>query len=180
MDTPENDLLKVMGITAVILFIVFILGVTWMGVHDQARTEASATTYAVIPEPSNYLVDASNTLSQEQQDEFNALLKSLDNGKHQFAVLVVDTTGPLSIEQYGIEVAEKWKVGNEKLDNGAILILAVQDRKVRFEIGKGLEGDIPDSVAGAILDESVIPHFKEGNWYLGLRSGITALSARVK
>lgn len=98
----------------------------------------------VLPDATNYAVDTAGALSEVEIATLNAKLHELDNTSHQIAVVVVSTTGSMSIEEYGIHLAEKWKVGKEGLDNGAIIIIATQDRKVRIEVGKGLEGDIVD------------------------------------
>lgn len=135
---------------------------------------------AFYPEPTNYAVDKTGTLSAEQLFSLNAKLKAMDSEKHQFGVVIVKTTQPLDIESYGIKLAEKWKVGYKGLDNGAIIIIAKEDRKVRIEVGYGLEGDIPDSVAGRILDNQIVPLLKEGKWYEAIVAGLDELNNKIK
>ena len=132
------------------------------------------------PEPTNYAVDETGTLSTEQLVSLNEKLKSMDSEKHQFAVAIVKTTKPLDIEQYGIKLAEKWKVGRKGLDNGAIIIIATEDRKVRIEVGYGLEGDINDATAGRILDNQIVPFLKEGKWYEAIVAGLDELNNKIK
>jgi uncharacterized protein len=134
----------------------------------------------IFPEPTNYAVDTTGTISVEDLAILNAQLKALDTDKHQFAVAIVKTTSPYDIEQYGIKLAEKWRVGKAGLDNGAIVIIATEDRKVRLEIGYGLEGDINDAKAGEIIDNDMVPFLKEGKWASAASAGITSISTRVK
>lgn len=133
-----------------------------------------------LPEPTNYAVDTAGALTPVELDALNAQLKTMDNEKHQFAVLVVKTTGGMSIEEYGIKLAEKWKVGKAGLDNGAIIIVATEDRKIRIEVGSGLEGDVNDAKAGDIIRNDLAPKFKEGKWAEGITAGLNSLNNFVK
>lgn len=90
------------------------------------------------------------------------------NNKVDFAVLVVDSTKPMEIEQYSIKVAEKWKIGREKTDNGAILIVAIKDKATRFEVGYGLEGQLTDALTSRIVKDYMIPRFKNSDWQGGI------------
>src|SRR3990167_2540266 len=142
--------------------------------------DSSSLAEASYPEPTNYVVDDAEVLTIEQETELNVLMKGIDNGTRQYAVLTIKTTAPLSIEQYGIKLAEKWKVGHETLDNGAIIIVATEDRKVRLEIGYGLEQYIPDSVAGRIIDEKMISSLKINDWYNAILGAINGLEEKIK
>lgn len=143
-----------------------------LGVSTQAEAE--------YPEPSNYAVDAAGALSADQLASLNAKLKALDTDKHQFGVAIVKTTQPLDITAYGIKLAEKWKVGGADTDNGAIIIIATEDRQVRIEVGYGLEGDVNDAAAGKILDIDMVPHLKSGDWYGAIVAGLDALTLKIK
>lgn len=154
-----------------------------VGVKDPGTavpTNAPSSTEARYPEPTDYVVDEAGVLTPEQLSTLRNRLKLMDTSKHQLAVAIVKTTAPLSIEEYGIKLAEKWKVGDADLDNGAIIVIATDDRKVRIEVGYGLEGDIPDSAAGRILDNDMVPFLKKNDWYGAINAGLAALSARVK
>ncbi len=135
----------------------------------------STTMEATYPEPTNYAVDAANILTPQQLVDLNMQLRSASTAGREIAIAIVDTTAPLTIEQYGIALAEKWKVGEDELDNGAIIILAAQDRKVRIEVGYGLEGKLPDSVTGRIIDEYMLKELKAGEWYHALSAGIIGI-----
>ena len=162
-----------------IIFFILIVGLAGLGLFlnigdGSTENQETVTTSNVtsLPEPTNYAVDAAGVLSSEQLNNLNVLLKSYSEGYGQeIAIVIVKSTKPLAIEQYTIELAEKWKVGNAELDNGAIIVLATEDRKVRLEIGYGLEGNIPDSKAGRIVDEKMVPYLKSSDWYNALLYG---------
>jgi uncharacterized protein len=84
----------------------------------------------------------------------------------------VRTTQPEAIEQYAIRVAEAWRLGRQKVDDGAILVVALDDRKLRIEVGYGLEGALPDATANRIIDEDIVPLFRRGDFYGGIAIGV--------
>lgn len=84
-----------------------------------------------------------------------------------------------NLEDVSIRLAERWRVGQKGLDNGVILLVFAKDRKVRFEVGYGLEGAIPDSVAGQIIRDAIAPAFREGRYAAGLEAAVTAIFARI-
>ncbi len=86
----------------------------------------------------------------------------------QIGVLIVSSTKPETIEEYSIKVAEKWKLGRKGIDDGVLFVIALNDRKMRIEVGYGLEGAIPDAKAKQILEDYVKPHFKEKKYYDGI------------
>jgi uncharacterized protein len=87
-------------------------------------------------------------------------------------VLLVPTTRPEEIEQYSIRVAEQWKAGRKNVDDGAIVVVAKDDRAVRIEVGYGLEGALPDAIANRIIREAILPRFREGDFYGGITAGV--------
>jgi uncharacterized protein len=97
----------------------------------------------------------------------------------QIAVLVVPTTQPEEIEQYSIRVADAWKAGRKNVDDGAILLVAKDDRRVRIEVGRGLEGAMPDAIANRIIDENITPRFKAGDFDGGIEAGVDKMIAVV-
>jgi uncharacterized protein len=130
------------------------------------------------PEPTNYIVDTFGFLEASTTDYMNNDLQNFDPTA-QIAVAVVKTTKPLSIEEYGIRLAEKWKVGHQDIDNGIIIILATEDRKVRIEVGKGLEGELPDAVVGRIIDENMVPSLKKDEWASAVFGGVYAIKSKL-
>ena len=106
-----------------------------------------------IPAINSTVTDNANVLSVEQEQFFDRHIRTLyDNSKVQVAVLTIDTTQPLPIEDFGIQVAEKWAGGEKGEDLGVIFILAIQDRGMRIELGEGMEGYISDGQSRLILD----------------------------
>jgi uncharacterized protein len=119
------------------------------------------------------VVDQTGTLSSDTVASLTQTLKDFETRKgSQIAVLIVPTTAPETIEQYSIRVAEAWKVGRKKVDDGAILLIAKNDRKLRIEVGYGLEGALTDVTAQRIIDEVITPKFKSGDFAGGISAGI--------
>ncbi len=94
---------------------------------------------------------------------------------HQIAVLTIPSLEGEPIESFGIKVAEKWKIGKKGFDNGAILIVAPKDKRLRIEVGYGLEGVLPDAIANRIIQEQIVPRFKDGDFPGGVEAGVDAM-----
>lgn len=125
-------------------------------------------------------MDLTGTLSGGAVNRIEGKLAQLEAKKgSQIAVLIVPTTQPEDIEQYGIRVAEQWKLGRKGVDDGAILLVAKDDRRVRIEVGYGLEGALPDAIANRIIDETVTPHFKAGDFDGGVEAGVDQMISVV-
>ena len=126
-----------------------------------------------VPPYSAPVVDLTKTLTGEQQAALSRMLQDFEARKgSQIAVLLVPTTAPEEIEQYAIRVAEQWQTGRKKVDDGAILVVAKQDRAVRIEVGYGLEGALNDATANRIIREAILPRFREGDFYGGITAGV--------
>jgi uncharacterized protein len=133
-----------------------------------------------VPPLTSRVIDLTGTLSGGAVARIEAKLADLEAKKgSQIAVLIVPTTQPEEIEQYGIRVAEAWKLGRKGVDDGAILIVAKNDRRVRIEVGYGLEGALPDAIANRIIAETVTPHFKLGDYDGGVEAGINQMISVV-
>ncbi len=136
--------------------------------------------FIAIPELKSRVTDLTQTLSTEQKNQLEAKLTAFEQQKgSQIAVLIVPSTQPEDIAQYAIRVVEKWKVGREKVDDGFLVLVAKNDRKIRIEVGYGLEGAIPDLTAKRVINEIISPQFKQGNFYGGLDAGIDKLIGLV-
>jgi uncharacterized protein len=134
---------------------------------------ALASAEVAVPPYSTRVTDLTGTLSGAAVARIEAKLKDLETKKgSQLAVLIVPTTQPEEIEQYGIRVAEAWKPGRKGVDDGAILLVAKDDRRVRIEVGQGLEGALPDAIANRIVAETITPHFKQGDFDGGVEAGV--------
>jgi len=122
------------------------------------------------------VTDLTGTLTAEQRTSLEQQLAAFEARRgSQIAVLIVPTTAPEAIEQYGIRVAENWKLGSKGIDDGVLFLAALQDRALRIEVGYGLEGAIPDAVAKRVIAEIVVPYFKQGDYYGGIRAGVDRL-----
>ncbi len=148
-----------------------IRGIAWLA----ALLGAALLARAEVPVPalSGRVVDLTGTLSGQAVNRLESRLADFEAKKgSQIAVLIVPTTQPEDIEQFGIRVAEQWKLGRKGVDDGAILLVAKNDRHVRIEVGYGLEGALPDATAERIIADTIAPHFKVGDYDGGVEAGV--------
>lgn len=133
-----------------------------------------------IPALSTPVTDVTNTLSAPEQQALTQKLASFAQQKgSQIAVLIVPTTQPEDIAQYSLRVAEAWKIGREKEDDGVLLVVAKNDRKMRVEVGYGLEGAIPDAIAKRIVSDVMAPYFRQGDFTGGLNAATDQVMALI-
>ena len=126
-----------------------------------------------VPPLTARVTDLTGTLSADQRAALEQKLAAFEAKKgSQVAVLMVPTTQPEAIEQYSIRVVEQWKLGRKGVDDGVLLLVAKNDRKLRIEVGRGLEGTIPDAIAKRIVSDVITPRFKEGDFYEGITAGV--------
>jgi uncharacterized protein len=126
-----------------------------------------------VPPLTGRVVDLTGTLTSGDIATLDQKLKDLETRKgSQVAVLIVPTTQPETIEQYAIRVADAWKVGRKKIDDGALVVVAKNDRHLRVEVGYGLEGSLTDVTTKRIIDEVITPRFKGGDFAGGISAGI--------
>ncbi len=148
-----------------------------------------------VPPLKARVTDLTGTLDAKQVQALEATLAALEQKKGaQVAVLMVETTRPEAIEQYSIRVADAWKLGRGKeqaarasgnpnapaVDDGVLLLIAKQDRRLRIEVGYGLEGAVPDGIAKRIIDESISPRFRQQDYYGGIQAGLQDLQTRIE
>lgn len=133
-----------------------------------------------IPPLNARVTDLTGTLDAQQKQALDGRLAALEQSKGaQVGVLVVPTTQPEDIAQYGIRVGEAWKLGRKGTSDGVILIVAKDDRRVRIEVGTGLEGAIPDAAAARIIREYVTPKFRANDYYGGIDEAVGALTKLI-
>jgi uncharacterized protein len=126
-----------------------------------------------IPALTGRVVDQTATLTPDQAAALEQKLKAFEDHKGtQIAVLIVPTTEPETIEQFSIRVAEAWKIGRKKIDDGALLVVAKNDRTLRIEVGYGLEGALTDVTSKRIIDEVIVPKFRNGDFAGGISDGV--------
>ena len=129
-----------------------------------------------VPPLTGRVVDQTGTLNSSHIETLNQRIRSFEQRKgSQIAVLIVPTTQPESIEQYSIRAAETWKIGRKKIDDGALLVIAKNDHKLRIEVGYGLEGALTDVTSRRIIDEVIVPRFKTGDFAGGISEGLTRM-----
>jgi uncharacterized protein len=140
----------------------------------------AAAADVAVPQLSGRVVDQTGTLSSGDVDALTQKLRDFETRKgSQIAVLIVPTTAPESIEQYSIRVAEAWKIGRKKIDDGAILLVAKDDHKLRIEVGYGLEGALTDVTAQRIIDQIITPKFRSGDFAGGISDGVDRIMSVV-
>lgn len=126
-----------------------------------------------VPPLKARVTDLTATLTAQQASELESLLRDFETRKgSQLAVLLLPTTQPETIEQYAMRVAEQWKLGRKGVDDGALLLVAKQDRAMRIEVGYGLEGALPDAVTKRIISEVMTPYFRQGDFHGGILAGV--------
>src|SRR5215217_3083233 len=136
----------------------------------------AAVAEVAVPPLSGRVVDRTGTLSSADIDSLTRRLEDLEARKgSQLAVLMVPTTAPETIEQFSIKVAEAWKIGRKKIDDGALLVIAKNDRHLRIEVGYGLEGALTDATTKRIIDEEITPKFRSGDFAGGVFAGVNRM-----
>jgi len=138
-----------------------------------ASLGAFAQNLQPIPKLTARVTDLTGTLTAEQQSMLEEKLSAFEARKGaQIVVLVVPTTEPEEIAQYSIRVVDQWKLGRRNIDDGALLLVAKNDRDLRIEVGKGLEGVLTDLTAHRIISETLIPLLRQGDFYGGINAGL--------
>jgi uncharacterized protein len=135
-----------------------------------------------VPErPEGRVTDHTGTLSQNEIAALEQKLAAFERETtNQTAVLLIPSLEGDNLEDYSIRLAEKWKIGQKGKNNGVILLVVKNERRLRIEVGYGLEGAIPDALAGFIIRNDIAPQFKAGQFYGGIDAGITAIMAATK
>ena len=138
---------------------------------------AAAQTF---PPLSGRVVDAADLLNPQQEAELTARLEALEKASsRQLVVATIPSLEDRPIEDYGYQLGRHWGIGQSEANNGTILIVAPNDRKVRIEVGYGLERILTNDRAAAIIETDIIPRFVEGSWYEGIRGGTRAIIATL-
>nr|WP_323501535.1 TPM domain-containing protein [Variovorax sp. RTB1] len=135
-----------------------------------------ASAQVPVPPLRGHVTDQTGTLSAEQMSSIEKTLTAFEARKgSQIAVLMVASTTPEQIEQFSLRVAEQWKLGRKKVDDGAILVIAKADRTVRIEVGYGLEGSLTDLTSKRIISETILPKFKQQDFFGGISDGLAQI-----
>ncbi len=147
-------------------------GLILLGLLVGVTGPCSAEALQPIPKVAR-VTDLTGTLTAAQQSALEEKLKEFEARKgSQLAVLIVPTTHPEEIEQYSIRVVDQWQLGRKSIDDGALLIVAKDDRAMRIEAGRGLEGALTDVISNHIIADTITPLFRQGDFYAGINSGL--------
>ena len=146
----------------------------------QVPAPVASTSLQAIPALASRAIDQTQTLSETEMSGLQAQLKTIEDTQGaQVVVLMIATTQPEDIFSYSNRVANAWKIGRKDVGDGVLIVVAKNDRKLRIEIAKSLEGTIPDLAASDIIANSITPLFKQGQYGQGLQAGIAKISARI-
>ncbi|MDR4509400.1 MAG: TPM domain-containing protein [Candidatus Brocadiaceae bacterium] len=133
-----------------------------------------------LPVPERYVVDQASIINDSIEQPLNGYLQELEQKTGaQMVVLTINSTGAVPIEMYAIELATKWKLGQEGKDNGALIVVAKDDRAYRIEVGYGLEGILPDSFCGTVGRQYFVPYFRKGQFGEGIFQAVVIMTHRV-
>lgn len=142
---------------------------------------AAAASEVAVPQFQAYVTDLAGLLQPPQRAALEQKLAAFARERgSEVALLIVPTTQPETIEQYAIRVAEAWKPGRAQQDDGLLLVMARDDRAFRIEVGYGLEGAVPDAIAKRVIEETILPRFRQNDWYGGLDAGIEQLFGLIR
>lgn len=134
----------------------------------------------VVERPNTYLTDTAGTLSQTEAAGLETFLREYEKRTtNEVAVVIVPTLAGTTVEDYANRLFHSWGIGKKAKDNGVLMLWSTGDRKVRIEVGYGLEQALPDGRAGQIIRDNILPAFKAGRWYDGVRGGITAIIVQL-
>lgn len=142
---------------------------------------SAASALAVPPVPTNVpIVDQTNTLSAEQKAALATLIANERAASgNQIGVLMIPTLADAALEDYSIDVARGWGIGTKERNNGVLLLVVKNDRRIRIEVGYGLEGALTDIRSGQIIRDRIAPQFRQGRYYEGIRSGLEGITAAI-
>jgi uncharacterized protein len=134
-----------------------------------------------FPKPVGFVNDFAGVLDEGSKQRITAISSALkEKTGAEIAVVTVDTIAPSeSVEDYSVELASRWGIGKKGEDTGVLILLAMQERKIRIEVGYGLEGIIPDGLAGEIIDKSILPSLRAGRYGEGMLRGVEAVSGII-
>jgi len=143
---------------------------------------AGAQDFVAVPALTSHVTDQAGMLDEQQRRTLDQVLVDYETRTgSQIAVLLIASTAPEAIEQYGIRVADAWKLGRKGIDDGVILIVAKDNpkalRRLRIEAGRGVQGSLTDAQSKRILEDVIAPHFRQNDYYGGLAAGVSALTS---
>lgn len=147
-----------------------------------AVNELGAAGPAVPPAPTEYVTDKANVLSEEAASRLEKRLQDFEDETSNQLLVYIEKKVPdgTTLEEYTVACAQAWKAGGKERKNGLVLFVFPENKAARFEVGYGLEGALPDALAGRILNEQAIPHFAKGDWDGGVAAAVNGAIAATK
>ncbi|WP_439290726.1 TPM domain-containing protein [Lonepinella koalarum] len=140
-----------------------------------------ATDLPDAPNPFRYVNDYTNTLSEQEKQYFeNKLYQHGKETSSQIALVIIPTTGDEEIAQYTAQLGDKWGIGRKQLNNGVLLLVAKDDRKIFIATGQGLQGVLPDAFLSQVIRQGILPYFRQGQYAQGLNNGLEHIIAASK
>jgi len=148
--------------------------------QPMVATVAPSTVAQDVPRNDGWVTDLADLLTPSQEKQISALLESYKSGStHEIALLTVPDLGGRTIEELGLNTFRAWGLGSKETSNGALLVISKAERKIRIEVGRGLEGDLPDVLCGRIIRDVISPTFKQGDFPGGILAGLVAMHKAI-
>jgi len=133
-----------------------------------------------LPRPAGWIADYAGVIDASSYQQMNAIIQDLEQKTGaEIAVVSINNTGNDSIENFSVKLFKEWGIGKKGKDNGILLVSSIEDRKVKIEVGYGLEGILPDGLCGEILDKYVVPNYKNGEYGKGMAAGVFAIASVI-
>lgn len=134
-----------------------------------------------VPAPEGYVTDLAGLIDQGTELKIEQFLREFEESDStQITVLTIPSLDGAALEDYALQVAESWGIGQAEQDNGALLLVAEEERKIRIEVGYGLEGRLTDLLSGRIIDNEISPRFRRGDFEGGIVAGVVAMAEAVR
>ena len=136
--------------------------------------------YASLPKPDGWVADYAGVIDASSYQQMNSVIQELEQkAGAEIAVVSVKNIGNESIDDFSVKLFKEWGIGKKGKDNGVLLVSSIEDRKVKIEVGYGLEGILPDGLCGEILDTYLVPYFKNGEYGKGMANGVFAVASVI-
>ena len=141
---------------------------------------AAAPPELEVPKNQGWVTDLAGLLPASKERELEALMESYKQGTtHEIALLTVPSLEGSDLQGFALRVGRTWGIGGKDQNNGALLVVSKEDRELRIEVGRGLEGNLTDSISGRIIRDVIVPEFKAGRFAAGLEAGVVAIHEAI-